>query len=108
MMEKAQWRGFGLGPAPSGSAIHRLSGGCAAVAVQPWPAKGSVPTEADHQAGFARLAETFGRLGFEHYQDDALVLGLSLQEAEDPLRVGLANAAALGGHYQEHRRSLGA
>lgn len=103
-----QWRGFGLGPALIGSAVHRLSGGCAAIAVQPWPVDGSVPTEADHRAGFARLAEMFGRLGFEHFHDDVLVLDLPLQKAEDLLRVELAKTAALGERYQERQRSLGA
>lgn len=37
-----KWRDIGVSPALIGSAIHRLSGGCAAVAVQPWPFAGSV------------------------------------------------------------------
>lgn len=103
-----RWRGFGLGPALIGSAIHRLSGGCAAVAVQPWPVEGSVPTEADHRAGFARLAEMFNRLGFEHLHDDVHILDLSAQKAEDLLRAELDKTAALGERYQEYQRSLGA
>lgn len=67
-----------------------------------------MPTEAEHRAGFARLAETFGRLGFEHFRDDVLILDLSLQKAEDLLRVELAKTAALSERYQEHQRSLGA
>lgn len=102
-----QWRGFGLGPALIGSAIHRLSGGCAAIAVQPWPVEGSVPTEADHRAGFARLTETFSRLGFQHFHEDVLILNLSLQKAEDLLRAELEKTAALGERYQAHQRSLG-
>jgi hypothetical protein len=103
-----QWRGFGLGPALIGSAIYQLSSGCAAAAVQPWPVEGSVLTEADHRAGFARLAEMFGRLGFEHLHDDVLILDLFLQKAEDLSRAELAKTAALGERYQEHQRSLGA
>lgn len=102
-----QWRGFGLGPPLIGSAIHRLSGGCAAVAVQPWPAEGTMLTEADHRARFARLAQMFNRLGFEHLHDDVLVLDLSAQKAEDCLRAELEKTATMGQRYQEHQRSLG-
>lgn len=100
-------RGFGLGPPLIGSAIHRLSGGCAAVAVQSWSAEGTVPTEADNRAGFARLAQMFNRLGFEHLCDDVLVLDLSAQEAEDRLRAELEKTALLAQRYQEHQHSLG-
>jgi hypothetical protein len=103
-----QWRGFGLGSALIGSAIHRLSGGCAAVAVQPWPVEGGVPTETHHRAGFARLAEMFNRLGFEHLHDNVLVLDLSAQKAEALLRAELEKTTALGERYQEPQRSLGA
>ncbi|MFC4034631.1 hypothetical protein ACFO3J_24615 [Streptomyces polygonati] len=99
------WRGFGLGPAVIGSAIRRLSGGCAVVAVEPWPVEGSVPTEADHRAGFARLAEMFGRLGFEYLHDDVLILDLSAQKAEDCLRTELERTESRGERYREHQRS---
>ncbi|MFG2732530.1 hypothetical protein [Streptomyces canus] len=79
------WRGVGLGPALAGSAIRRLSQGCAAVACEPGSADGRELTADQHRDAAVKLGRVWQRIGFESFQDGVHLLDCHLQRTEDLL-----------------------
>ncbi len=80
-----EWRGAGLGPVLSGTAIRRLSQDCTAVACEPASADGREMTHEQHRQAAAKLGQLWSTIGFEPFQDGVHILDCHLQRTEDLL-----------------------
>jgi hypothetical protein len=72
----APWRGMHLGLRGAALALNELRRGCDFAAV--FPMEPGTMTEDERQASHARLAKYWARLGFEHWQNQIMVLDLNL------------------------------
>jgi hypothetical protein len=86
-----EWRGFGLGALPAGTAIRKLSGGARAAVCYPAPLNELTETGPGDQgdAGWDKavtaLQQAWAKLGFEHFRDGVHVLDLSLITLDENL-----------------------
>ncbi|WP_405467134.1 hypothetical protein [Streptomyces canus] len=98
------WRGVGLGPVLAGSAIRRLSQGCAAVACEPGSADGRELTADQHRDAAVKLGRVWQRIGFEPFQDGVHLLDCHLQRTEDLLAEQQGEFLALCQAWRNHHR----
>ncbi|MDT0488176.1 hypothetical protein [Streptomyces doebereineriae] len=98
------WRGVGLGPVLAGSAIRRLSQGCAAVACEPGSADGRELTADQHRDVAVKLGQLWQRIGFEPFQDGVHLLDCQLQRTEDLLAEQQGEFLALCQAWRSHHR----
>lgn len=98
------WRGVGLGPVLAGSAIRRLSQGCAAVACEPGSADGRELTADQHRDAAVKLGQLWQRIGFEPFQDGVHLLDCHLQRTEDLLAEQQGEFLALCQAWRSHHR----
>ncbi|MFD7861616.1 hypothetical protein [Streptomyces sp. NPDC059783] len=101
---ESEWRGFGLGPVLAGSAIRRLSQGCAAVVCEPASADGRDLTGPEHCEAADKLAAVWARTGFEPFTDGVHLLDCHLQRPHDLLTERRQEFRALCRAWRSHHR----
>ncbi|MFB7669027.1 hypothetical protein ACFC1R_34810 [Kitasatospora sp. NPDC056138] len=104
------WRGFGLGPIFAAEAIHRLCGGCCAVAAEPgvaeYPENRELVTDEFRATARKKIAALWESIGFRPFRHGVQLLDTSLQRPLDLLHERRDELQDLCKAYENHQAQL--